>query len=324
MIRKGPKAEDDDDALHALLWGDQKFSSSKATSEDDGEGAKKKRKVQRNRNGSTTDPAREDTEAEGVKGSSGSMPAFGRSWTGAKRAAAETREMDKCEACILQVRQLQNQIEDPRTVMQVGVQKVSSCVDKIQTRLDEGTKIFMEVVRQEGQGCRAEQVWQQLKDSKALADAMRDFVEAIHDQEAAAATVAGRATSLRDKGVKLPRNVNIVICKRSAEEFVKDGKMEYVFNFLDDQNDERSTEGYGIRSILEEKTDENKDAVEAMAKEFQVGCVGHIVNTMLLAEFQGSGERLGFFLRSTVLLQGQLTRTSCSSTTLAWQSSWIL
>ncbi len=204
-----------------------------------------------------------------------------------KRVAQLTKELDKAEATCLQMSQLKLQVEDPRQVLQVTVTKTRAALEKICSRLDEGTKTFVDLVKKEGPGCRAEQIWQQLKDGKATVESIHDFVEAIHDVEASAETLHVRAQKMKDLGVHVPRNVNSMICRRRTDGYVKLGKFDDVFKMLD--YDQKESFPDGIASIVS-ANDSEEDRMKAI-KEFQVGCVINVINGLLLAEFLGSPKK---------------------------------
>lgn len=122
-------------------------------------------------------------------------------------------------------------------------------------------------------------------------EAVDEFVEALHDSEASPDTVRSRGAKLKDFSIQLPRNVNIVICKKNAEEFVQQGKLDELFAFMDPT---KSTDDTGIMTVLPDT--ENEDDRKEMIRDFQVGCVTHLVNNLLLKEFAGdaaSKELLG-------------------------------
>ena len=151
-LRKQPKATGHDEELHSLLWGDCKLMSSTASSskqqgsDDDAEQTAKKRKVVQ-RNKSSAPPsdgkdAKDATHEEGNAAAESTWSLTMPSTTSKRAAAAEGKELDKGEAMVLQVNQLQRLLEDPRTVMQVAVSKASALLDKLAARLEEGTKDF--------------------------------------------------------------------------------------------------------------------------------------------------------------------------------------
>eukprot|EP00435_Cladocopium_sp_Y103_P036120 s1162_g9.t1 len=120
---------------------------------------------------------------------------------------------------------------------------------------------------------------------------MEEFVEALHDSEASPDTVRSRGARLKDFSIQLPRNVHIVICKKSAEEYVQQGKLNELFSFMDPA---KSADDNGITSVLpaSENDEENKENI----REFQLGCITHLVNNLLLKECAGdtaSDELLG-------------------------------
>ena len=120
---------------------------------------------------------------------------------------------------------------------------------------------------------------------------MEEFVEALHDSEASPDTVRSRGSKLKEFSIQLPRNVNIVICKKNAEEFVQQGKLDELFAFMDPA---KSTDDTGIVSVL--PATQTDDERKEMIRDFHLGCVNHLVNNLLLKEFAGdpaSKELLG-------------------------------
>ena len=116
-------------------------------------------------------------------------------------------------------------------------------------------------------------------------EAVEQFVEALHDGETSPATVRSRASKLKDFGITLPRSVNIVMCKKEADEFVQNGKLEELFQFLAPSDLDSEN---GIAAVLPQVSDE-KDRKE-MLRDVQLGCITHLVNNLLLKEFQGNPE----------------------------------
>ena len=247
-------------------------------------GRKKKEKKRCGEATRNSKGSRSSTSGE-LGASASSIWSFSMPGMNSKKVAQLTKELDKAEATCLQMSQLKLQVEDPRQVLQVTVTKTRAALEKICSRLDEGTKTFVDLVKKEGPGCRAEQIWQQLKDGKATVESIHDFVEAIHDVEASAETLHVRAQKMKDLGVNVPRNVNSRICRRRTDGYVKLGKFDDVFKMLDyDQKDPD-----GIASIVG-ANDSEEDRMKAI-KEFQVGCVINVINGLLLAEFLGSPKK---------------------------------
>ena len=165
-----------------MPWGDQKFSSSSARdgSDDDAhESALKKRKAGRNRQGKpatcvpTLDGAPEQEGCEASSSAGASVPGSG--WALAlpkssaagrsKKASQAHKELDKCESLVLQSKQLKTQMEDGSHVMQVTCKRINDLLEKLSSKLnDEATNFYLDLIRSEGAGCRAEGVWQQVKD----------------------------------------------------------------------------------------------------------------------------------------------------------------
>ena len=119
---------------------------------------------------------------------------------------------------------------------------------------------------------------------------MVDFVEALQDAETSPLTVKSRAAALKKIGVIVPRNVSIIIYKKMAEELVQQGKLEDLMKFLDPGQVPSSQDtdllSDSIANILPDPTDERHSE---LAREFQVGCLVHLINNLLLKEYQGNG-----------------------------------
>ena len=308
-LRKGPaKTGGGEEAeWFAMMWGsDQKFSSStkadKAGSDDEqSESGTKKRKavaVQkgRSRNQKPSDTPAEIQEVElGVTSSAASSTGWNVNFQNppkTRKVAQEQKELDKCESLALQANQLKAQMEDGRAVLQVTVKKVNDVLEKIQGKLSEdSTKFFLEIIRIEGAGCRAQGVWQQLKDARTLVDGIADFVESLQDAEAAPATIRTRAGVIKSLGVKLPRNINSVICRRAAEELVNSGEVDQVFEFLDMNSKDKHPEG--ICSIVPDSDLSDAATMDKVTKDFQTFCLTTIINNMLLKEVGEPAQCLG-------------------------------
>ena len=117
---------------------------------------------------------------------------------------------------------------------------------------------------------------------------MESFVEALQDAETSPLTVKSRAATLKNIGVTVPRSVSIIIYKKMAEELVQQGKLEDLMKFLDPGQAPSSQDGDrsdSIASILPDQADEHH---AELAREFQLGCVTHLINNLLLKEYQGS------------------------------------
>ena len=152
--------------------------------------------------------------------------------------------------------------------------------------------MFAELVRREGidcraalkcgTDCRAAKVWQSLKTRMEMLAVVHAFVEALQDEEASAETLSNRASKLKDNGMTLPRNVSVLLCKRQVDRIAEEGKFDHLFEFLD--YDKRSTHPEGIVSLIEET--ESKEKTQALVLDFQVGCITHCFNRILLKDFQ--------------------------------------
>lgn len=169
--------------------------------------------------------------------------------------------------------------------MQVTVAKVRTTLEKLDAKYTDETKSMMlEMIRKDGPSSRAGQVMQALKQARSTAEASLEFVEALHDQEATVETLRSRASKLKDLGVQLPKSLNMVMCRRSTEVFLNDGKISEIFNFLD--MNQVATIPDGINSVLPE--DESLEKLEPMIAEFQSGCITHCINQILLRDYAAS------------------------------------
>eukprot|EP00435_Cladocopium_sp_Y103_P038361 s1162_g10.t1 len=171
------KMEDDSEELHSILFGDVGKSRKEKGDSDDEQHASKRRATQRNRRTASGKGNGQEDSSTGFCGSnpdSAASGSAGSAWSisGAnvtsKKAASESKDLDKAEALVLSVNQLKGQLGEETSVMQVSLKSVRSLVDKVATRLNpEGSKLFLEAVKRNGPSCRAASVWQSLKDSKA-------------------------------------------------------------------------------------------------------------------------------------------------------------
>ena len=92
-----------------------------------------------------------------------------------------------------------------------------------------------------------------------------------------------RSSRLKDFGIQLPRNVNFVICKKNAEELLQQGQLDQLFLFLDPS---KHAQDAGIMSVLPPTEDE--DTRKELVREYQVGCISHLINNLMLKEFQSN------------------------------------
>eukprot|EP00435_Cladocopium_sp_Y103_P023439 s2217_g5.t1 len=287
------KTGPEDDELMSMLWGgDSSVGGGGAVSDDETAGpSKKKAKVAgaggtsaRARRQTAPEPKAASTPSSAVSeagGSEASHTAFAFQVGGQskKNAAAETRELDKSESLVLLANQLKLQVEDGRGgVMQLSYSKATSLLEKLETRLSESTALFVDMIKSQGPGCRAETVWHQLKDCKALVQAISDFLEALQDKEAAPATLSLRATALRDLKVSLPSQVNNAICQRTVVAMCEDEKLADVMEFIDPDFKDKYQDG--ITCVLPK--DLSEDAQRVVVREFQGGCIIHAINQSFL------------------------------------------
>eukprot|EP00438_Fugacium_kawagutii_P036288 Skav217409 [mRNA] locus=scaffold2674:307316:311583:+ [translate_table: standard] len=281
----------DDEELAAMLWGNSALpsasgasSSKNAGSDDDGEPGKKRRAGQnRNRAGKTQPEADNESENKFAM----SLRSTGKA---RQQIVNETREMDKSETAVLQVQQLKHQIEDSRTIMQVTMAKVSQIQEKIQSRLSEDvTKIFVDIIKNEGNDCRASSVWQKVRDAEALMAGIAEFIEALHDNEAAPSTLSDRANKLSELDVKIPKSVQMVLCRRSADVILTDGDLGKLFAFLDPAKHEEHPSG--IASILPDEPCDISVRNQAV-QDFQLSCITHCLHNILLREVQNPDQKL--------------------------------
>ncbi len=277
---KCPKTENEDDEEFArMLWGDSKMTGQSSSSKpDDEEPDTKKRRVPGINRNRANPKSLEVEEGEGEN-----KPLFTMQRGNSKKIAAEARELDKSEALVLQCQQLKHQIQDPRSVMQVTIAKVSAMLEKLNSRLTEdATKVLVDIIKVEGSSSRASTVWQSLKDAHKMLSGISDFVEALHDHEAGPDTLSVRASALRDLDVRLPANVNTVLCRRSADDLVNRNQLKEFFDFL--SPDKKDLYPSGVASVLPSAgTDPSKCA--EIIREFQSGCITHCLHNLLLRDF---------------------------------------
>ena len=195
-----------------------------------------------------------------------------------KKQGADARELDKSEAVLLQATQLLTVLQTPDTIMSVQLSKATSLLEKLRQRLTEDLiAVYSDMVRREGQESRAASVWGQLKDKVAVFESTVSFIEALHDEEATAATLSARASQLRSMGVQLPSFVNAAICRRDLDVMAQASKFEEFFKFIDPQH--QADYPNGICSVgIEERADGSDSAI----LDFQTRSVVQAINGMLL------------------------------------------
>ena len=147
--------------------------------------------------------------------------------------------------------------------------------------LQDMVAFYSDAVLQQGQNSRPANVWKGLQDKLLLVQSAADFIEAFHDEEASASTLAGRAQALRDIGVQLPQQVNRVLSKKELAAFVNDDDFKTFMKYLDPaMKDNFPT---GIASLMNETMDPQKPDSMAPVFEFQMATVVQTVNNLLLS-----------------------------------------
>ena len=272
------KASNEDDELMNMLWGGSSFGGASDDAENSAPVKKKGRTastaIPRARGAQSSQDQAAASAASGQQSESqsdgGSRFTFSMAG-GGKKSAAETRELDKSETLVLQSNQLKH----------VSLTKTNSLLDKVDSRLNESTKItksFVEMIRVQGPGCRAETVWQSLKDARSMLQAVADFLEALQDKEAAPETLGARAQVLRDLKISIPLQINNVICQRTLVSMFEDEKFGAIVEFLDPGFAEVRPEG--IKSVIGESVGDEVSL--PLVKEFQAGCVAYVINQFFL------------------------------------------
>ena len=286
----------EEDELMSLLWGTSAANVA-AVSDDETEKETKKKKTGA---GAPATAARPRQTRAAAKATSDAASSAGDTMTGpgalftmmkaSKKNGNETKDLDKSEALVLQSKQMALQMEDFKTFAQLSLAKASSLLDKIDARLAESSKTFVEMIRLQGPGCRAELTMQSLKDGKASVQAIHDLLEAFHDSEASPATLRTRVRAVQTLNIPLPIQVNNVVCQRSIVAMAEDDKVHEILKFIDLQFKDEHPDG--VVSVLPSGLAE--DALALIAAEFQSGCICHVLNQLFLKEC-GDGESLGFF-----------------------------
>ena len=302
----------EEDEMMALMWGSSSMAMG-GGSDDEKELPAKKRKQGQGADASTGGRGRRKTteasngigkgkvQADAASsvdaGASSSSGLFGFAAGGAKQkktSATETKDLDKSEALVLQVTQMKLQLEEPRGMSNLSLSKATSLLEKVDARLNDSSKTFLEMIRAQGPGCRAEVVLQSLKDSKSLISAMADLLEALQDGEASPATLALRAAALRGLNVELPMQVSNIICQRSVVAMAEEDRIEDVMNFLDLSCKDKFPDG--ICCVVPSSL--SGDAQKLVVTEFQTGCLVHLVNQHLLRDYSGDAGCFDFALVS--------------------------
>lgn len=310
FLRKGPAKSGgaEEEEIFSMLWGAGSSSAfGGGTDEDVDNGASKRRKSTKDTAATPKRAPKRRTQSGGVgpqqvsevastgDGSSNASTFASSAIFNAflnpaakKKAGSETKELDRSEAVVLQANQLKLQLQDSNAVMQLSMQKCNQLLEKLDSRLKESTKSFVDMIKSQGPGCRAETVWQNLKDSKALVEAIGEFVEALQDKEAAPETLHLRLAALRALNVTIPLQVMNIICQRSAQKMIDENRVSDMFEFLDPDCKDKHPDG--ISSVL--PTDLSSDGLQLVVKEFQTGCITFAMNQFLLKEYAGDA---GYF-----------------------------
>ena len=292
----------EEDEIMALMWGSSASAMGGGSDDEkDVPVAKKRKQLTGGASGGAHARRRTDASKGTSKGTDGASSADGPSGSGGlfgfgnggkpkKGSTVETKDLDKSEALVLQVSQMKLQLEEPRGFANLSLTKATSLLEKVDARLNDSGKLFLELIRAQGPNCRAETVLQSLKDSKALISAIADLLEALQDGEASPATLRLRAGALRALSVELPMQVSNIICQRSVVAMVEEDKVDDAMNFLDiSQKDEHPD---GICCVVPSSLSE--DAQKLVVTEFQAGCVVHLVNQHFLRDYAGDGGCFGF------------------------------
>lgn len=167
------KSEDDTDELNAILFGGPRQEKGFDDEQD-----KKRRATVRNKKAVSL-PSKPASQPDGGNAPSAEVAGTASSSTGwnlnsmsapvsHKKAASESKELDKAEALVLSVNQLKFQVQEESSIMLITLKTVRALTDKVSNRLTpDATQFFMDAVKRSGSSSRAAAVWQSLKDSKA-------------------------------------------------------------------------------------------------------------------------------------------------------------
>ncbi|CAE7838142.1 unnamed protein product [Symbiodinium necroappetens] len=287
---------DSDDELAAILFGETVIGggnskSSKGDDEHVSPAKKKPRKRHTTTNpGDTGESATANTPAtSALPLSLSSLPAltaFNKESRRKGHDSRTSRELEKTEAIILQCKQLKLAFEDPEQVLELSLQKVKSLDDRVDSRLsDELTAMCQEAIRATGPLGRATMAWEGLKEAKEFLNYAGEFVEALHDAEAAPTTLSTRAMALaKESKVTLPPNVSVLVCRKRAEELVMKKQWDDICKFLDPTF--KADYPDGIASLMPE-TD---TTLTADLLEFQAGCLQGCVSNLFMRPIPGKTE----------------------------------
>ncbi|CAE7837992.1 unnamed protein product, partial [Symbiodinium necroappetens] len=200
-----------------------------------------------------------------------------------KKKTAENKELEKSESVILAAQQLQASLESAETVMTVALNKTNQLLEKIHNRLseEEMKALYSEAVMSQGPNSRAANVWKSLQEKLALVEHAANFIEAFHDDEAAASTLAARAQALRDVGVSLPQQVNCVLARKELAAFASDDNFHTFMQYLDPAMKDKFPTGVG--SLMDDSMKPTEPDTMAPILDFQVGAVVQTLNNLLLS-----------------------------------------
>ena len=310
---------DSDDEMAGILWGDGApfgASNSKAKAVDEtpdsspSKAPKNKGRTGLPKRPRKSSPGKADQQQTPSTGAGPSSSAASASiWSGMlpsglqvqgpkdKKIKNEAREMEKGEAVILQVQQLRCSLEDAEQVQKLSLSKVRSLCEKVDARLSEDLiAMYLDWVRLSGHDSRPAKVWEGLKVAKETTSLAADFIEALHDEEAVPATLSARASALRrETGINLPKNVNLILCRKGAEELLMKKQWQAVCEFMDPAFKKSFPDG--ITSLIPETDGEPPDGSDARPVledtlfEFQTGCLVSCVTNLFMRPVSGQDEK---------------------------------
>ena len=140
---------------------------------------------------------------------------------------------------------------------------------------------YSDAVMNQGPNSRAANVWKTLQEKLVLVEHASSFIEAFHDDEAAASTLAARAQALRDVGVSLPQQVNCVLVRKELAAFANDDDFQTFMQYLDPAMKDKFPTGIG--SLMTDSMKPTEPDSMASVLDFQIGAILQTLNNLLLS-----------------------------------------
>ena len=188
--------------------------------------------------------------------------------SGRSKTFEHSQDFDATEKAISQVEGLKAHIGNPAQFLSLSYAKAQAVLDKIGARnTDPLQKIYREA-SQTPDGSHGLELLKRTVSAHRQAQAIVDFVAALHDAEASAATLEDAVAEVRNQGISLPDCVNHLSYARKCKELAKNENWADYFDSL-------SKENLG-------KLFGSEDAPELL--DFQASSIKTVLSSLLMAE----------------------------------------